>query len=380
LHFTHPELELLYRLQRAGEYREVVRLGWLLLLIMYVMVFGMSLQFYPVDMFVQQGLLLWLTWLPLLGCLLVAMFVAIRPHWLRHFEWIVAGCGTLVLLLLLLSYFFAQTADFADHVMVNISLMLLILAFASRIRLWVFTLMLLLSSAASLLVALISGVEVQWLKFGHFTILYGAVLLFVMALTEASHRLAFLREILLTEQGHILQGLQQQLDSVAREDLLSGLPNRRSFDDIFRREWERTRRDQQEISLLYLDLDYFNLYNDNYGAIAGDAVLQQVAQILRESLLRPADQACRYSGESFVLILPNTNTQGAIEVARRIIQSVDRLALEHRWSQVASHITLSVGVAASLDSETDNLQLLIRADDALYQAKRAGRHRLFVNG
>lgn len=218
------------------------------------------------------------------------------------------------------------------------------------------------------------------MKLGHFSILYGAVILFVMALIEASHRLAFLQQILLAEQGHVLQGVQQKLESAAREDLLSGLPNRRSFDDIFRREWDRTRRDQQEISLLYLDLDYFNLYNDNYGAVAGDAVLQQVAQILRESLLRPADQACRYSGESFVLILPNTNTQGAIEVARRIIQSVDRLAVEHRWSQVASHVTVSVGVATSLNAETDNLQLLIRADDALYQAKRAGRHRLFVNG
>lgn len=81
-----------------------------------------------------------------------------------------------------------------------------------------------------------------------------------------------------------------------------------------------------------------------------------------------------------MLILPNTNTQGAVEVAGRIIASVDRLAVEHRWSQVASHITVSIGVASSTCDETENLELLIRADDALYQAKRAGRHRVFVNG
>lgn len=380
LHFAQVELEQRYLSQRAGEYREVVRLGWPLLLIVYAMVLGMSLQFYPTDMFVHQGVLLWLVWLLLFASLVVAVLIAIKPRWLPHFEWIITGCGMLVLTLLLLSYFFAQTADYADHAMLNTGLMMLIMAFASRIRVWLFAGVLLFSSVTSVLIALMSGVSIEWLKLGHFSILYGAVILFVMALIEASHRLAFLQQILLAEQGHVLQGVQQKLESAAREDLLSGLPNRRSFDDIFRREWDRTRRDQQEISLLYLDLDYFNLYNDNYGAVAGDAVLQQVAQILRESLLRPADQACRYSGESFVLILPNTNTQGAIEVARRIIQSVDRLAVEHRWSQVASHVTVSVGVATSLNAETDNLQLLIRADDALYQAKRAGRHRLFVNG
>lgn len=380
LHFASAELERRYLSQRAGEYRDVVRLGWPLLLIVYVMILGMSLQFYPTDMFAHQGLLLWLVWLPLFASLVVSILVATKPRWLAHFEWIVTGCGMLVLTLLLLSYFFAQTADYADHAMLNTGLMLLIMAFASRIRVWLFAGMLLFSCTTALLIALMSGLDIEWLKFGHLSMLYGAVILFVMALIETNHRLAFLQEVLLAEQGHVLHGLQQKLDSAAREDLLSGLPNRRSFDDIFRREWERTRRDQQELSLLYLDLDYFNLYSDNYGAVASDAVLQQVAQILRESLLRPADQACRYSGESFVLILPNTNTQGAIEVARRIIQAVDRLAIEHRWSQVASHITVSIGIATSLTHETENLQLLIRADDALYQAKRAGRHRLFVNG
>lgn len=380
LHFMQPELEQRYMTQRANEYREVVRLSWPMLLIVCVMILGMSLQFYPQDMFAHQGLLLWLVWLPMFACLAVGIAVPTRSAWLAHFEWVVAACGMTVLLLLLLSYFFAQTADYADHAMLNTGLMLLIMAFASRIRVWVFAGMLLTSCTLSLLVALMSGLSVDWLKFGHMTGLYGAVILFVMALIEANHRFAFLQSLLLSEQANTLQNLQKKLDSAAREDLLSGLPNRRSFDEIFRREWERTRRDQQELSLLYIDLDYFNLYNDNYGTVAGDAVLQQVAQVLRECLLRPADQACRYSGESFVLILPNTNTQGAVEVARRIIQSVDRLTIEHRWSQVASHITVSVGIATSQSEEADNLQLLIRADDALYQAKRAGRHRLFVNG
>ena len=380
LHFTEVELEQRYLRQRAGEYHEVVRLGWPMLLIVYAMILGMSLQFYPEDMFAYHGAILGAIWLPLFITMLVGILIPTQSRWLPRFEWLVAGCGVSSLTLLLLSYFFAQTADYADHAMLNTGLMLLIMAFASRIRVWVFTVMWLVSCVAALSIALLGDVSIDWLKFGHLSILYGAVILVVMALIEASHRFAFLQEILLVEQADALQGLQQKLDSAAREDLLSGLPNRRSFDDIFRREWERTRRDQQELSLLYLDLDYFNLYLDNYGAVAGDAALQQVAQVLRESLLRPADQACRYSGESFVLILPNTNTQGAIEVARRVIRMIDVLAIEHRWSQVASHVTTSIGVATSLSTDLDHLQLLIRVDDALYQAKRAGRHRLFVNG
>lgn len=380
LHFNQAELEQRYLRQRAGEYREVVRLGWPMLLIVYVMTLGMSLQFYPEDLFAYQGWILGGVWLPLFITLLVAILTPTKPRWLVHFEWIVAGCGVVSLTLLLLSYFFAKTADYADHATLNTGIVLLIMAFASRIRVWVFGLMWLLSCVMAVLVVLFSAVAVDWLKFGHLIVLYAAVIVFVMGLIEASHRFAFLQEILLAEQDEVLKNLQHRLDSAAREDLLSGLPNRRAFDESFRREWERACRDQQELSLLYLDLDYFNLYHDNYGAVAGDAVLQQVAQVLRECLLRPADQACRYSGESFMLILPNTNTQGAIEVARRVIRLIDRLAIEHRWSQVASHVTTSIGVATALPTDADQLQLLIRVDDALYQAKRAGRHRFFVNG
>lgn len=380
LHFSHTELEQRYMTQRAIEYGDLVRLGWPLLLIVCLMIFGMSVQFYPDDMFAHHGLLLWGVWLPLFLSLLVGIFVPTRPRWIVSFERIVTGCGLMVLTLLLTVYFFAQNNDFFDHAGLNITLLLLIMAFASRIRVWMFAGMLGAASSIALLIAWIGHAQISWLKFGHLMVLYAGTILFVMAFVEAHHRLAFLQSLLFNEQAQLLQNLQHKLEMSAREDLLSGLPNRRSFDEIFRREWDRTRRDQQEISLLYLDVDYFNLYNENYGLVAGDAVLQKIAQVLRDSLLRPADQACRYSGESFVLILPNTNTQGAVEVAGRIIASVDRLAVEHRWSQVASHITVSIGVASSTCDETENLELLIRADDALYQAKRAGRHRVFVNG
>ena len=101
--------------------------------------------------------------------------------------------------------------------------------------------------------------------------------------------------------------------------------------------------------------------------------------MLRDALLRPADQACRYGGEAFMLLLPNTSLQGATEVAKRVIERVDRLAIEHRWSQVAAHLTVSAGVATAIEEDTNELQFLRRVDNALYLAKRDGRHRFFVD-
>ncbi|MEC7119055.1 MAG: diguanylate cyclase [Pseudomonadota bacterium] len=380
LHFAHSALESAYVQRRAMEYREIVRLGWPLLLIVYVMLLGMSIQFYPQDMFFKEGILLRTLWLPAFVVMMIGVFAPLRLAFAARFEWFVSICGTVLLTLLLLCYFFAQTADFADHAMLNISVTLLIMAFASRIRVWWFGLILLVASGVSLGVALSIGLSVHWLKLGHFLLLHSCVMIFVMAMMEANHRLAFLQSLLLVEQNRQLVLQRQHIESSAREDVLSGLPNRRAFDEIFRREWERTRRDQQDVSLLYIDIDYFKLYNDNYGQDAGDTVLRQIAQVLQQALLRPADQATRYNGESFILILPNTHTQGAIRVASRLIEAVDHLAIEHRWSQVASHLTVSIGIATSQPDESDSLQVLIRADDALYQANRAGRHRYFVNG
>jgi diguanylate cyclase (GGDEF)-like protein len=379
LRFQDDGVERRFVQHRAEQYRELVRLGWPLLLIIYIMLLGMGMQFYPQDLFYQGGVFIWTIWLPGLLALLAGSLLPTRKMFDQHFELVVGVSGVVLIVLLLAAVFTARTPDFADHATINFSIMVLILAFASRIRFMAFSLMLCAAISISVLICLATGYYPNWLKAGHFVVLYSLVTLFILALTEANDRLSFAQSLMLTEQAREFEQINQQLTRVAREDVLSGLPNRRAFDDLFQREWERTRRERQPLSLLYVDLDYFKLYNDNYGHIAGDAVLQSVAAILRRALLRPADQAVRFSGESFVVVLPNTTSAGAIEVAKRILDAIDRMAIEHRWSQIATHLTASIGVASCLSEDEDGLQLLRRADDALYQAKREGRHRYCVD-
>lgn len=379
LRFQDPQLENRFIHHRADQYVDLAGLGWPLLVIIYLMLFGMALQFYPQDMFHQNGLYIWSQWLPAFIALLAGSLLPKMRFFRPYFEWVVGASGAVILLLLMMAIVTAQTSSLAIHAMINVDLMIFILSFATRIRAIACAAMLFAAIVMALLACLLLGYTPDWLMGGHFVLMYSLAALFILALIETNERLSFAQSLLMADQAIQLEQMNQQLARVAREDILSGLPNRRAFDEVFLREWERVRRDNQPMVLLYLDLDYFKAYNDNYGRLAGDAVLQSVAVVLRRSLLRPADQPVRFSGESFMILLPNTSLKGGLQVASRVIEAVDRMDIEHRWSQVAAHLTLSVGVAAYRADENDHLALLRRVDDALHQAKREGRHRFCVD-
>ncbi len=170
--------------------------------------------------------------------------------------------------------------------------------------------------------------------------------------------------MLLLEVG----ALYRRLGTMAIVDPLTGLRNRRSFDEYV--QWTLGQRRRAELALLAVDVDCFKQYNDRYGHAAGDVALQQVAQVLRSSLLRSVDLAARYGGEEFVVLLPDATAAGARDVAERIRQRVQALAIAHDGSQVAPVVTVSLGVAhafASSALEVD--QLFAQADRALYSAK-----------
>jgi len=135
------------------------------------------------------------------------------------------------------------------------------------------------------------------------------------------------------------------LEKLAMVDGLTGISNRRSFDLGLTMEWKRAARSKREISVIMLDIDHFKPYNDNYGHGAGDECLQRVATALRATMHRPADLIARYGGEEFVALLPETDAQGTAEMAEKLRQAVDGLALLHAYSPIADHITVSVGHA-----------------------------------
>ncbi|WP_341527647.1 PleD family two-component system response regulator [Nostoc sp. UHCC 0302] len=185
------------------------------------------------------------------------------------------------------------------------------------------------------------------------------------------------------EQSQLQQKLvadNQQLQRLVNVDALTQVANRRRFEEYLLVEWKRQGREQQPISLILCDVDYFKSYNDTYGHLLGDRCLYKIAQAILNVVKRPADLVTRYGGEEFAVILPHTNLEGAAYLAEKICFAVRALAIPHQNSQVSSHVTLSAGLATVIPQSGSNFEEIIAiADKALYQAKAAGRDRFLQN-
>jgi diguanylate cyclase (GGDEF)-like protein len=167
----------------------------------------------------------------------------------------------------------------------------------------------------------------------------------------------------------------EELRRLAFIDGLTQIANRRCFDEQLQSCWQRLKREQQPLSLILCDVDYFKRYNDRYGHQAGDDCLVQVAQAIAVVVKRPADLAARYGGEEFAILLPNTPMNGAMEVARQIRDQVQAQKLIHEASEVSPYVSLSLGIATMMPQEGFVPgELLATADQALYKAKDQGRN------
>ena len=177
----------------------------------------------------------------------------------------------------------------------------------------------------------------------------------------------------MTEQKHAQMALQQ----LATCDGLTGIANRRSFDEKLQLEWSRCQRQGEPLSLVLADVDQFKRYNDRYGHQGGDTCLKAVAGILQRQTFRATDLSARYGGEEFAVILPNTDLAGARIVAERMRGEIETLELPHAASDVSPWVTLSLGVACCIPGADNQPQeLLSLADSALYAAKAEGRNRV----
>ncbi|ARJ66840.1 hypothetical protein WV31_14745 [Magnetospirillum sp. ME-1] len=165
--------------------------------------------------------------------------------------------------------------------------------------------------------------------------------------------------------------------AMSRTDALTGIANRRWFDECLAQELARAQRSQTPIGLLLMDIDCFKLYNDNYGHAAGDDCLIQVARAIHEVVKRPPDLAARYGGEELVCILPDTSLDGVEAVGNAVLDSVRGLAIPHAFSKAIPIVTLSIGGVSMVPDASLTAKGLIEAADAmLYQSKESGRNRL----
>ena len=177
-----------------------------------------------------------------------------------------------------------------------------------------------------------------------------------------------------------LERKNAELEALSCRDGLTGVLNRRGFDDYLNKEWLRAIRQRHDVGLLLIDVDHFKDYNDNYGHQGGDECLRKVAFALGAALKRPSDIVARYGGEEFGVVIPATSIDGGAMIADALCKSVAALRIPHAFSATAPYVTVSIGVATIQPQPVDSTDSLIRlADDALYAAKAGGRNQFRCN-
>ena len=181
----------------------------------------------------------------------------------------------------------------------------------------------------------------------------------------------------LHDEKNKMQSLANQLNELSKLDGLTGIANRRAFDERMGLEWARNMRSGNPLSLIMCDIDFFKPYNDHYGHLEGDACLNRIAHILHDFARRSGDIAARYGGEEFTIILPETTLEDAVKVTGQIRDKIAEEAIPHEKSTVSNAVTLSFGVTTVVPTQDISInQFIKKADKLLYRAKELGRNRI----
>lgn len=235
----------------------------------------------------------------------------------------------------------------------------------------------LLSLVLTMVVCVLAGLGDGLAIFSLELFIAGAFLMGFACVMTGVHRQVFLQASLLLKDKKRLSELSEQLAELSLKDSLTGVANRRRFDELLEREWARQERHGGSLALLFIDADNFKAYNDHYGHQAGDDCLRALAFVLVDAGRRQGDLVARYGGEEFVLLMPDTEEAGALDAANRIRSFLAQAALPHALVP-SGRVTASIGVAVSNPGIKTAAELVAAADRALYRAKQSGRDRIEV--
>lgn len=214
-------------------------------------------------------------------------------------------------------------------------------------------------------------------------LIYSSIVLALLALAFAAYKYRMRRmrsladrlQSLVEERTSALERLNQELQRLTATDGLTGVANRRRFDEALDHEWRRAIRAAAPLACIMIDIDHFKAFNDRYGHLQGDACLRQIAHALVSTVRRAGDIVARYGGEEFAVVLPATALAGAQRVAEQLRTTVENLKIPHDASGTSAFVTISLGVSAVVPQQGVMPHTLVAAADrALYQAKRSGRN------
>ncbi len=298
-------------------------------------------------------------------------------------QWVREGSVAIGATLICLINMYAEgnaTAAASTYALMCVLIMVLFTGVVMRIRLpYAVAAILVMTLAGLTFLVRAGGLQSSQKIVGASLLLIGTVITLTATYSlEREERLAYLFSLRSAAQTEELAALNAELLQLSTLDKLTGLLNRRAFDERFEALWLEGERLQQPLSVIMIDVDHFKVLNDVFGHVYGDTVLQRVAALLPQALRGHQDLTARYGGEEFTVLLPNTESETALLVAERIRHLVDVAGTpvsEHPESESAIWVTVSCGVATSVPSRTHAREELLKASDrALYDAKAAGRN------
>lgn len=375
-----PPVDRLFAQRRQEEFSHLVYGGWPLLALLWICFGAGARLLFPDELAGPDGVNWW-RWLWAMGAGLVWPIALLHLRAVQpHYQKVIFVAGALLLGMAVLGVHLLDNVRLAQMNSYVALLIISILVLPLRLTLVVSALASLTGIALGVAAVLWLGRPVDWAMLCWYGLGSLLVMVFVGAVLERQERISFLQGLLLEHESSERERLNLELERLAQQDGLTHLANRRHFDNVLEREWERLRREGRSMAVLFIDVDFFKPYNDTYGHAAGDECLAAIGEVLACAARRPGDLAARYGGEEFVLVLPGTDAAGACEVAERIQQDVRALALRHEGSSVASHVTVSIGVAAQVPGAGEVAQTVLdAADKAVYAAKRRGRNRVVLH-
>lgn len=379
LRFPGP-LEALFRERHEQDVLEGMRHGALWLVVAYVFAGlfqgGIIWRLSPPELLVHD-LVVWAvgfwTITLALGAVLLASW---RSSWQPYFDAVNASACFVAVLTIMLCGWNLDYAPIAGLAGYLILLVVLAVYGFSRLR---FLMSVVVVQSATLLALMLAAMMSRFPPFLEFTQYFGMASLLGLLLCwqmEYRDRRLFLQGRLLELEKEAIAQESQHLDAVTRVDAATGLMHDRYFTELLLREWERSRREQQPLSLLVIDIDLFKQYRLQYGYLAGERCLPAIAQQIQGSLKRASDIATRHSDDVFMVLLPNTPATGAQGVAEAILHAVDALQICHEKSVYEGIMTVSIGIATRMPKGLgDAAELIAEASSAAEEAKQQGRHR-----